>query len=259
MAGKSEKLETPEYKERLLTFSERLKEQREKLKITQNKLASLIGLSSHSVISRWEAVCDDKRGGEYVSAGAVAREMPDVNDLLKLCDVFDCEIAYLIGIQDKPKREQTDINHTIGLSEAAIKALSNTALTVPCETEELEQKTINIGVVSRRSATISYQKIINLLLSNQHGRKVLKLLAAYCFAALDNDDLKSEDIPAFVFPWDKSDSGIPDVYASTLPEEVLREALLYGVINEMGKLRAEQQEENIDQIKRKRKSRKLEE
>jgi len=123
MASNKSKLETPEYKARLLAFSERLKKERDKLGITQGELAKRAELSSHAVISRWEAVANPTRDDNYLSAGAVARELPDVNDMLKLCDVFDCEIAYLVGKQEKPTKPLTDICRHTGLSEDAVKML----------------------------------------------------------------------------------------------------------------------------------------
>ena len=123
MASNKSKLETPEYKARLLAFSERLKTERDKLGITQALLAKRSGLSGHAVISRWEAVADETRGGEYSSAGAVARELPDVNDILKLCDVFGCDIAYLVGIQEKPTKPLTDICAATGLSAQSVKSI----------------------------------------------------------------------------------------------------------------------------------------
>ena len=123
MASNRVKLETPEYKARLFVFSERLRKERKKLDITQSALAERAGLSGHPVISRWEAVADPDRGGDFTSPGSVARELPDVNDMLKLCAVFGCEIDYLVGIQDLPTKNATDIADVTGLSDKAINQL----------------------------------------------------------------------------------------------------------------------------------------
>ena len=123
MASNKEKLETPEYKARLLAFSERLKKKREELDITQSALAERAGLSGHAVISRWEAVANPVRGGDFTSPGAAARELPDVNDMLKLCAVFDCEIDYLVGTQDFPKKKTVDICKETRLAPGAVETL----------------------------------------------------------------------------------------------------------------------------------------
>ena len=47
--------------------------------------------------------------------------LPQFEDMLKMCEVFDCELGYLLGEFDCKTREATDIQAKTGLSEKAIK------------------------------------------------------------------------------------------------------------------------------------------
>ncbi|MDE6967887.1 MAG: helix-turn-helix transcriptional regulator [Clostridia bacterium] len=58
----------------------RIKELRKEKKITQSELAQLLSTTSAN-ISGWET---DKW-------------QPDINNLIKMCDIFDCSIDYLVG------------------------------------------------------------------------------------------------------------------------------------------------------------------
>ena len=231
MASNRTKLETPEYKARLLAFSERLKKERERLGITQGALAERAGLSGHAVISRWEAVADEKRGGDYISSGAVARELPDVNDILKLCELFGCEIAYLIGIQELPTRDATDISGITGLLEVALCELSDSPFSGVSFGSE------HAKAMSRQAETMTYRATINLLLSNEHGKNALKLLSSYYFARLDSGS--QENLPAFILPWELPDNSGTMLNTATLSEDLQREILLDLARGELRELRRE--------------------
>lgn len=51
--------------------------------------------------------------------------MPSLTDLFKMCEIFDCELGYLLCEYDCKTRKATDIQTATGLSENAINALSN--------------------------------------------------------------------------------------------------------------------------------------
>jgi len=48
---------------------------------------------------------------------------PTVNDLIRICEVLGCDFGYLVGEYSCRKREATDIQAEIGLTESAISTL----------------------------------------------------------------------------------------------------------------------------------------
>lgn len=49
---------------------------------------------------------------------------PTVDDLMNLCEIFNCDFGFLVGEYACRKRQNTDVHEHIGLSEAAINTLS---------------------------------------------------------------------------------------------------------------------------------------
>lgn len=90
-------------------IGERLKSEREALKLSMDDLASEIH-TTRQTISKWEK-------GTSVEI--------TLNMLLELCRVFDCELGYLLCEYDCKTRAATDISQQTGLSEEAVKNLSN--------------------------------------------------------------------------------------------------------------------------------------
>lgn len=91
-------------------FPERLKELREKEKLSRQQLADILGVSRASL--------------EYYEKG---KRTPDIEVLYKLSEYFNVTADYLIGRTDKCG-ESTDVNaicRYTGLSEKAIKILTN--------------------------------------------------------------------------------------------------------------------------------------
>jgi len=88
----------------------RIKDERRLLSLTQEKLLEEIEFSgsSRQLVGRWEK-------------GA---SCPAIEELLKLCEIFNCELGYLLCEYDCKNREATDIQAVTGLSEKAIKKLS---------------------------------------------------------------------------------------------------------------------------------------
>lgn len=50
-------------------------------------------------------------------------QIPDVETVIKLCEVLDCDFDYLFGKIDLPHKEETDICRETGLSEEAVGKL----------------------------------------------------------------------------------------------------------------------------------------
>ena len=52
------------------------------------------------------------------------KSLPCLDYLMKLCDIFDCELGYLLCEYDCKKRDTADVQNITGLSEDAIEKLS---------------------------------------------------------------------------------------------------------------------------------------
>jgi len=90
-------------------IGKRIESNRKSYGFSQDELAVKLfkSESSRKSIGKWEK--------------ATAR--PSLDDMLRLCGIFDCELGYLLGEHDCKTREATDIRGATGLSENAIKSL----------------------------------------------------------------------------------------------------------------------------------------
>ena len=86
----------------------RLKFERKALKMSQDELAEKLHLNRNT-IGAWE-----KDG------------IPSLDDMLKMCNIFDCELGYLLCEHDCKTKKKTDINEALGLSSGAADALERT-------------------------------------------------------------------------------------------------------------------------------------
>lgn len=97
-------------------IGERIHQQRkEVLDITMEELASAVGGITRQTVSKWE-----KGEGEIT-----------VNDLVKLCKVFNCDMGFLLCEYDECKTRDLQYIHDVtGLSEETIRILEswNTSL-----------------------------------------------------------------------------------------------------------------------------------
>lgn len=76
-----------------MEFKSSLKKYRTDNKLTQDDLGKKLGLSG-KVISKWES----------------GYSMPDIDNIKKLCEIFDCEYVDLIGPEKRNKRKKKDEN-----------------------------------------------------------------------------------------------------------------------------------------------------
>jgi transcriptional regulator with XRE-family HTH domain len=88
-------------------IGERIKQERKAAKLSQQELLEKVGYSrdSRQAIRDWES-------------GSL---MPELTIMLKLCNIFNCEIGYLLCEYDCKKRENTDICKVIHLSEQSVE------------------------------------------------------------------------------------------------------------------------------------------
>lgn len=90
-------------------IGKRIHNERDAVEITQGDFAETLGLSKESrqSVSNWEN----------------GRVLPDLELLYKMCEIFNCELGYLLCEYDCKKKENADVNKITGLSEKSINKL----------------------------------------------------------------------------------------------------------------------------------------
>lgn len=88
----------------------RIQKERKLLGLSQDEFCDKAGIVKRATLSKWE----NGTGGEIT-----------VGMLTAMCEVFDCELGYLLCEYDCKTRAATDISQQTGLSEEAVKNLSN--------------------------------------------------------------------------------------------------------------------------------------
>lgn len=88
-----------------------IEKERKDLDLTQSELSEKLYGSGESrqTISKFE------RG----------KQLPPLEKMLMMCNIFQCEIEYLLGIQKSKFKEDTDIEQITGLSVKSINTLKN--------------------------------------------------------------------------------------------------------------------------------------
>lgn len=86
-------------------IGERIKEARGTM--TKAALAEKCGVEQYQTITKWE-------NGD---------SLPSLKKLLKLCEIFHCELGYLLGYHKEKTRARTDCCKETGLSEEAVHKL----------------------------------------------------------------------------------------------------------------------------------------
>lgn len=108
----------------------RIKEERDKIKKSQAELGEYIGVTRQT-IAKWEH-------GE---------DIPQLSDLLRLCNLFKCDLGYMLCEYDCKTRTATDIQAETGLSEEAIYRISastsGNGIRMYTRSRELERKALS--------------------------------------------------------------------------------------------------------------------
>lgn len=91
-------------------IGKRIKNERQQANLNQDNFIEELNLtvSSRQTISKWENGCN----------------IPPLDDLLKMCEKFNCELGYLLCEHNCKTRTTTDIQEITGLSETAISIFS---------------------------------------------------------------------------------------------------------------------------------------
>lgn len=92
-------------------IGKRIREERKKKNLTQEKLADILykGGKVRQTIGAWE------RGEKF----------PQFGDFTLMCELFECEVGYLLCEQTCKTRTATDVQAVTGLSEDAINKIQS--------------------------------------------------------------------------------------------------------------------------------------
>lgn len=97
------------------SIGKRIKGEREKIGMSQSNFAEYCGLqrTSRGTVGEWEK----------------GKRLPDLEALLKMCGLFECELGYILCEKGYPckTRKATDIQAATGLSEDSIISLAEIA------------------------------------------------------------------------------------------------------------------------------------
>ena len=88
-------------------IGERLRKSRKDKRLSAYEVAKKLNYEQYQTITKFEK----------------EQAIPSAGVLLKLCNLYDCEVGYLTGDFDCKKREVADIQEETGLSERAINKL----------------------------------------------------------------------------------------------------------------------------------------
>lgn len=91
------------------TFGKRIKKERNKKKMTQEVFAEHLG----------KRLGKEKLSIETIRKWEQGRGLPELDTLIQLCDILECDMDYLIGRITEPSHKVKDICKSIGFSEKA--------------------------------------------------------------------------------------------------------------------------------------------
>jgi len=156
----------------------RIKTERKMLGLTMEELANLLNVDRNT-ITAWE-----RQDGK--------RRTPNLDDLLRMCNLFNCELGYLLGEHSGKTRAETDIQAKTGLSFESISSLAYLYRQVEREDAEEENKDVFDGFFLM-SADIDRQheveqkilNTVNLMLSSNTGLGLLYCIAEYINAVTE--------------------------------------------------------------------------
>ena len=95
-------------------IAKRLHDERKTHGYNQEELGNKIGCSRQRVAS-WEVGWNDEK--------SYPKHLPEIDHLVKLCSLYECEPGYLLCEYDEKRRTLTDVSNTTGLYPASISIL----------------------------------------------------------------------------------------------------------------------------------------
>ncbi|MCL1859101.1 MAG: helix-turn-helix domain-containing protein [Oscillospiraceae bacterium] len=149
-----------------LQVGEKIKTLRKEKKWSQDELAEKLEWKSRQTVSEWEK-------GHFT--------LP-VDELIKMCNLFDCDIGYLMGEYETKKHIAADVQEVTGLSEETIKNL-------------IKFKELTTGNKEDIWVYGQILDVINLLISHEFEDKLFECIAAYLWHKYENTRIiDKEDI-----------------------------------------------------------------
>lgn len=148
-------------------FADRLKKEREKRDWSQAKLAEIIG-NGTATIASWEQ----------------CRVCPPFEMMVKLCDIFNCDLDYLTGRIDKPTHEISIVHDITGLSVEAIRKLQKMN-TIKGKPSIIADRLFNLYPGETLSKVIEHEKYKELLSYLQSLMDKFKAIEQYWYFIKD--------------------------------------------------------------------------
>jgi transcriptional regulator with XRE-family HTH domain len=172
---------------------------------------------------------------QSVSSWANGTTIADTKHLAPIAEYFGVSTDYLLGLTSikKPDVNEREVSKKYGLCEAALNALSDLP-EAKSPAYDMEDRL----KIQRCTDTMGYRAVINLLLSEKHGRTALFMLSSYYFATLQ----PSSTPPKFTAEWDVD--GKKYNQDSELSKTLQQDLFLMYVQNELYKLKREMKKDN---------------
>ena len=141
-----------------------IKEQRTKLKYSQDRLGSKLGIS-----------------GKQISNYEKGILTPPIDIMFSICDIFNCELGYLIGEEDYSSgtKIETAINNSLGLNNETIQSIKRITGN--------EKNCLSFGHESE-----DYRRIINSFISNPAFEHLIEALYDLDRSVSNNNKIWSE-------------------------------------------------------------------
>ncbi len=209
-----------------------IKNERLKLNWSQETLAKELGQKSNGKqISKYES-------GTF----------PPISTLLKLCEIFNCELGYLLGEQDYSSKTKIDtaIEKTLGFNEESIKAIKHITgndrkcLHLGCESTKyrhilndfvsLPECSDLFEALFYLDSMVEEKEILYSKLEQKYGKEVIDKAFEYYSSSTDYfNDKNAEKLPSIfyeaLFDIDTLISSLPDIsYSIKVARYEVREA-----------------------------------
>ena len=181
------------YSERYI--GDRIRQRRNELGLTQKELAAKINpgtsieTAPHTQVAQWES----------------GKKKPGTDALIRLCNALDCDIDYILGAIDVPRRAVYDIKEQTGRSDSAVNSLV-----------EAKQRNYNAGL-----------DILSALLSDQKFWEAIANLNYAKFAGTNMDRPMSDGLEVAVLQVQVMNGIERHPGATILEPEQMRDMNLY--------------------------------
>ena len=181
------------YSERYI--GDRIRQRRNEIGLTQKELAAKINpgtsieTAPHTQVAQWEN----------------GKKKPGTDALIRLCNALDCDMDYILGAIDVPRRAVYDVKEQTGLSDSAENSLM-----------EAKQRNYNAGL-----------DILSALLSDRKFWEAIANLNYAKFAGTNMDRPMSDGLEAAVLQVQMMNGIERHPGATILEPEQMRDMNLY--------------------------------